>query len=82
MCPVKCAFDTSYQETINSLGSHLNYRPDAQLRGRQVAVDSPVSLNKEKYVHMESSQKWKMGKAYLSTLRELKEKRERHQLGC
>ena len=79
-------FDASYNETINSLGSCLNYRPEAQLRGRQAAAGSPVSLNKEKYVRMESSLRnggeWEKPTCLLSTLRDLKEKRERHQLTC
>lgn len=63
-------FDTSYQETAKSLGSRLSYSPDAQLRGRQAAAGSPLSLNKEKVcAHGIASQKWrKMGKAYLLTV--------------
>lgn len=73
--------DTSYQETIHSLVSRLNYRPDAQLRGRQTAAGSPVSLTKEKYVRVESSHRnggeWEKPTCLLSTLRDLKEKDKR-----
>lgn len=61
LCPVKhmcfhcCDVWHIISGTINSSGSRLNYRPDVQLRGRQAAADSPVSLTKEKHMHMDSS---------------------------